>query len=52
MARQRVLVEPVGLAQWAELGEENQAQAPAQAPAPEVQMVDVVFGGCPQSAGS
>ena len=48
MARQRVLVEPVGLAQWAGPGEENQAQAPA----PEVQMADVVFGGCPQSAGS
>jgi hypothetical protein len=57
-----VLVEPVGLAQWAGLGEEvvvveeeeeaEEEENQAQAPAPEVQMADVVFGGCPQNAGS
>src|ERR1700722_19868809 len=50
MARQRVLVEPVGLVQWVGQGEENQAQA--QAPAPELQMADIVLDGRPQSAGS
>jgi len=56
MARQRVLVELGGLAQWVGLGEEEEEKEEeenqVQAPVPEVQMADVVFGGYPQSVGS
>ena len=55
IVRQRILVEPAGLAQWVGLGEEEEEEEEenqVQAPAPEVQMADVVFGGYPQSVGS